>query len=72
MKVYQYGIDDMKAFFMGKKRSNKQGLSEVLASRYPVLIPELHKEQENENPYYYRMFEAVALGAICSYQSGSN
>ena len=72
MKVYQYAIDDLKAFFMEKKRSNKQELSEVLASRYPVLVPEFHKEQKNANPYYYRMFEAVALGAICSYQYGSN
>jgi Holliday junction resolvasome RuvABC endonuclease subunit len=70
MKVYQYTIDEMKAFFMERKRSNKQGLSEILVSRYPVLVPEFNKERENANPYYMRMFEAVALGAICSYQSG--
>jgi len=70
VKVFQYSIGEMKAFYTGKKRSNRQELAEILASKYPVLIPEFKKERENACPYYMRMFEAVALGAICSHQSG--
>jgi len=69
-KVYQYSIGEVKAFFTGKKRSNRRELAEILVSRYPVLIPEFNKEKENASPYYMRMFEAVALGAICSHRSG--
>ena len=70
VKVFQYSIGEMKAFFTGKKRSNRQELAEILVSKYPVLIPEFKKERENASPYYMRMFEAVALGAICSHRSG--
>jgi len=72
LKVYQYTIKEMKAFFFGEAMTNKDKLAQVLASKYQFLLPEVRKEQENENPYYIRMFEAVALGAVCSYQSGSN
>jgi hypothetical protein len=37
----------------------------MITSEYPVLSYELEKEKAIINPYYVRMFEAVALGSIC-------
>jgi Holliday junction resolvasome RuvABC endonuclease subunit len=64
LKIYQYSIDDLKAFFHSE-RINKRQLAEMVTSDYPVLHYELEKEKAIINPYYVRMFEAVALGSIC-------
>jgi Holliday junction resolvasome RuvABC endonuclease subunit len=64
IKVHQYSIEDMKAFFHSE-RINKRQLSEMVTSDYPVLHYELEKEKAIMNPYYIRMFEAEALGSIC-------
>jgi len=64
LRVYQYSIDDLKAFFHSE-RINKRQLAEMITSDYPVLDYELGKEKAIINPYYVRMFEAVALGSIC-------
>ena len=64
MKIHEYSIDDLKAFFyLG--RINERQLAEMITSDYPVLSYELEKEKAIINPYYVRMFEAVALGSIC-------
>ena len=64
LKVYQYSIKDMETFFSGEK-INRKKLAEAIASEYPILFHELNKEKAHKNPYYLRMFEAVALGSIC-------
>ena len=64
LKVYQYSIDDLKTFFHSEK-INKRQLAEMITSDYPVLYYALEKEKAIINPYYARMFEAVALGSIC-------
>jgi Holliday junction resolvasome RuvABC endonuclease subunit len=65
LKVYEYSIKDVKDFFLPKGRINKSKLAEIITSRYPVLSHDFRKEQKNKNSYYIRMFEAVALGAMC-------
>lgn len=64
MKVYQYGIKELEVFFYSEGRSNKKKMAQVIASEYPVLYSELDSEWRNRNPYYLRMFEAIALGVI--------
>ena len=32
---------------------------------YPALAYDLERETQNRNPYRVRMFEAVALAAVC-------
>ena len=68
LRVYQYSIKQQENFFSGKEKINKQVLAEKVASEYPVLVHELSKENSHKNSYHIRMFEAVALGAICSHQ----
>lgn len=68
MKIYQYGIKELEAFFYSEGRSNKRKMAEIIASQYPVLYCELDLERRNKNPYHLRMFEAVGLGAVCFHQ----
>jgi hypothetical protein len=44
---------------------NKRKLAELLAAMYPALVYDFQREAENRNPYRVRMFEAVALAAVC-------
>jgi len=64
IRTYQYSIDDLKTFFHYGK-INKRQLAEMITSDYPFLHYELEKERAIINPYYVRMFEAVAVGSIC-------
>lgn len=44
---------------------NKKELSRYAADRHPELLHQLRKESVNRNPYYTRMFEAIATGMLC-------
>lgn len=68
LKVYQYSIKEVEAFFSPDEKINKKKLTEIIASEYPILFFELNREKAHKNPYYIRMFEAVALGSVCFYQ----
>jgi len=72
LKIYQYPIKEVEAFFISEGRLNKKRLAELLAAKYPELVHEFNKEKANRNSYHVRMFEAVALGAVCSYQLQSH
>lgn len=60
----RYSIDDLKQFFVPEEHINKVRLAELVCKRHPVLRRELKKEKNSFNPYYVRMFEAVALGTM--------
>lgn len=68
VRVCSYSINQVKDFFLSDKPKNKFRLAESLANRYPGLMYEFRKELFNKNPYHARVFEAVALGAICCNQ----
>ena len=68
LKVCQYSIQDLEVALSSDEKINKPKMAEIVASVYPVLFHELHKEQRNRNPYHLRMFEAVALGIVCHQQ----
>ncbi|MBC8359479.1 MAG: hypothetical protein H8E54_11125 [Candidatus Aminicenantes bacterium] len=68
LKVFQYSIKNMESFFLPREKSNKERLTKVITSEYQDLFHELKKERSNRNPYYTRMFEAVALASMCFHQ----
>lgn len=68
LKVYQYSIKELEAFFFGEAKANKNKLAEILTSKYTFLVHEFNRENANKNSYHIRVFEAVALGAVCSHQ----
>lgn len=63
--IFQYDIKELEAFFHVEGRSNKWKMAEIIASEFPALHYELDLERRNKNSYHLRMFEAVALGALC-------
>jgi hypothetical protein len=65
LRICQYSIGELENFFCPGEKINRRDLTEMVASRYPILSHELDRERTIINPYYVRMFEAVALGSIC-------
>jgi Holliday junction resolvasome RuvABC endonuclease subunit len=69
LKVEAYSLQEIKDRFKGEGKINKRALGEIMAREYPAVFRELKKEQENKAPYFYRLFEAVALGATGYYRN---
>jgi len=68
LRIHQYSIKDVESFFFPGVKSNKNKLAETITLKYPFLLHEFKKEKSNKNSYHIRVFEAVALGAVCSQQ----
>ena len=68
LRIHQYSIKDVESFFFPGVKSNKNKLAETITLKYPFLLHEFNKENANKNSYHIRVFEAVALGAVCSQQ----
>jgi Holliday junction resolvasome RuvABC endonuclease subunit len=69
LKIFFYSLQELESWFSKGKRINKKTLAVMLAQEYPPLYYELEKERKNRNPYFWRLFEAVALGAVGYYQN---
>ncbi len=65
LKVFQYSLKNLKDFFSPETKISKREMAEMIVPRYPFLIYSYLKEKRNKNPYFIRMFEAVALGTRC-------
>jgi Holliday junction resolvasome RuvABC endonuclease subunit len=65
LKVFQYSLKDLKGFFSPEAKIAKREMAEMIVPHYPFLIYPFLKEKRNKNPYFIRMFEAVALGIRC-------
>ncbi len=68
LRTLQFSIKELEEFFLKNEKLNKENLTKIISSEYPELIHEIYKETRNKNPYYIRMFEAVALASIGFYQ----
>ncbi len=71
INVHEYSIEDLERFYSPVERINKRQLAELVSAEYPVLFHELNREIRHKNKYFDRMFEAVALGAVCFDESDS-
>ena len=65
LKIHSYSITELKYALCSAAKGNKRRLAAEVAATYPILSHDLQKEMANRNPYYLRMFEAVALGIVC-------
>ncbi len=65
LRVCQYSLGDLKDFFSLGTKINKRHMAELIVAQYPFLTHPLEKEKRNKNPYFIRMFEAIALGIVC-------
>jgi Holliday junction resolvasome RuvABC endonuclease subunit len=64
MKAVYYTLSDLKKYYCPGRKINKKVLAECVARKYPDLYLELRKEQSNDNPYYHKLFEAVAAAHL--------
>lgn len=64
LKVYQYSIKEIEKSLIEGRKLNKRNMIEALAKKYSALHYNLKKEQNQRNPYHFRMFEAAALATI--------
>lgn len=69
LKIHEYSITELKYVLCSGEKGNKRRLAAEVTALYPVLSRDFQKEMANRNPYYLRMFEAVALGVVCYRQS---
>jgi len=67
IRVCQFALKEIEKLFIEDKTLNRQNLMEAIAKQYPMLYHELKKEQNQKNPYYFRMFDAIALASACSH-----
>jgi hypothetical protein len=65
MAVFSYSIQDLKSVLLNSSRVHKKELIKILTAEYPELAHEFKREARNRNPYFLRLFEAVALGHVC-------
>lgn len=65
IKIRRYAIGEIKELLCPNRKINKRALAGILAHKYPALLYDLERESKNQNPYRVRMFEAVALAAVC-------
>ena len=72
LAVKRYSIKELEAFLCQDAPKNKRNLAEAVAAKYPELYLELMTERTRKNPYHMRMFEAVALGSMCTNELDNN
>jgi hypothetical protein len=65
LSVQDYSIKELERCFSAGDKLTKAKMAETVVAEYPALFNEWEKERNHKNPYYIRLFEAVALGAVC-------
>ena len=72
ISIFQYSIKEIERYFVEDQKLNKRNLIDAIMKLYPMLHHDHKKEQTHKNPYYFRMFEAVALASACSQRLGKS
>jgi Holliday junction resolvasome RuvABC endonuclease subunit len=64
IKIFRFTLNDLKRSAGLHGRETRDKVMEFVALKYPVLKKEYLKERNNLNPYYLRMFEAIAAARL--------
>lgn len=67
--VYSYPIEELERYYSRERHVNKEVLMDAVLAEYPEMIFEHTKEQSRKNPYYVRVFEAIAAARLCSQEN---
>jgi len=62
MTIFSSSIKDLENSLARGIRISKKDLIDLVAAEHPELAGELRREKRNRHPYFFRLFEAVALG----------
>jgi len=62
--MFSYSIKELEKIVLDSDRANRKEMIKALIPCYPELSREFRREEQNRNPYFVRLFEAVALGHV--------
>ena len=68
LRTFQYPIGEFKKCFSVDGKMNKAMLAEAVVARYPNQLQHSQTQHTNNDPYHFRMYEAIALGLYCFQQ----
>ena len=63
-KLSYYSFSEVKAWHCTEEKPNTAAVMKAILQKHPALMVEYLKEQENEEPYYYKAFIAVAVARM--------
>lgn len=64
VRLYKFTVQDLKQKVGDLGNNSMNDLMESITHKYPVLKREYLKELNNLNPYYLKMFEAIAAAGL--------
>lgn len=64
VKLRQFSLQEIQYKTGATKQLSKAIIMEYLIEKYPELLREFTKEKRNQNPYYIKLFEAIAVADI--------
>lgn len=64
VRLYKFTMQDIKRKAGDQRKNSMNDLMESITHKYPVLKREYLKERNNLNPYYLKMFEAIAAAGL--------
>lgn len=64
VRIYKFTGQDLKQKVGSQGKNSLNDLMESITHTYPVLKREYLKERNNLNPYYLKMFEAIAAAGL--------
>ncbi len=62
IEFYEYSIDELKKGCGKEEVANKKSLMSLISDKHPCLAYEYERQAKIHNPYYVKLFEAVACG----------
>lgn len=57
--IHYLTLNDLKLDLAGTKKISRACLIDLIIKSHPELMPEYQREKQNQEGYYYKMFEAV-------------
>lgn len=68
LEIYEYAPTTVRKFICQNGAATKRDVARVVAERYPELARHLDTRNKWEEKYYANIFDAVAVGLMCSHQ----
>ena len=68
IKMYFYTIEELQRYYSREKKVTKEILMDGVLDQFPEMIFEHARELQRDNPYYVKVFEAIAAATLCSHE----
>ncbi len=67
-KMYFYTLEELQRYYSREKKVTKEMLMDGVLDQFPEMIFEHTRELQRGNPYYIKVFEAIAAATLCSHE----